>query len=369
MNIFRNFLTGFLIGIANLIPGVSGGTFALILGVYERLITFLNSINLRRILHLLQLLRQWLTSGFKHGKRQELIAYLKENDYPFMAVIGLGAIICIVTMSSVMKYLLLNHFTYTYAYFFGLIILSVIIPWRMIKTLRPFLALPLLGGILLTVLVTAGVNPYDKALNKSTMLEQQYLDQQNQAVKPGSTGQTDKTVPLSYIGKYTSGEYLNIFFCGIIAISAMVLPGVSGSLVLILMNQYFAVISALANIRALLIDDLLFLAAMSLGIGIGLLSFARFIEFAFRRFHDSMVCFLVGLIGGSLYALWPFKGIEVIGKYYVKEGSAVQLIEDYTVYTNANILPHDLTVTMIAVLFVALGMGTMQFFLRWEKNS
>lgn len=364
---FKHFLTGFLIGLANLIPGVSGGTFALILGVYERLINFLNAINSAHILTGTKHFYLWLKSCFNAQEGRELRDYLVDNDYPFMAVLGLGAILCIVAMSSLMKYLLLNHFVYTYAYFFGLIVLSVAIPWRMVKKWRLPLTLPLLAGIFLTIFISCSVNPYDKSLSKSEILEKQYQSQQGLSVKslPSDTTSTSK---FSYIGKYNGGEYIYIFFCGVIAISAMVLPGVSGSLVLILMNQYFAVISALANIRNLLVDDLLFLGAMTLGIVFGLLSFARLIEFAFKKFHDPMVSFLIGLILGSLYSLWPFKHAEVIAHYYVKQGSSIQVIENYTVYTNMNIVPDDIGVALVSTAIAIAGMVTMYFFLRQEKQ-
>jgi putative membrane protein len=366
MNILRGFITGFLIGLANLIPGVSGGTFALILGIYERLISFLNSITPRTVYELIQLAFLWLKSGFKKTHGRELRNYLEARDYPFMSIIASGALVCIVAMSTVMKYLLLHHFIYTYSYFFGLIVLSVVIPWRMIKVPTPLLLLPLIAGILLTIGVTASVNPYEKSLGKSQLLQQEYQTQQlseNHSDK-NSAVQLQK---FAYTGKYNSGEYLYIFICGVIAISAMVLPGVSGSLVLILMNQYFAVISAIANIRNLLLDDLLFLSAMALGIIVGLLSFSRVIEYALRKFHDIMVAFLVGLIGGSLYSLWPFKQAEVIPEYFVKEGAFIQLIENFTVYSNVNILPADLHTTMTAVAVVVAGMVTMLFFVRKEK--
>ncbi|WP_136808065.1 DUF368 domain-containing protein [Desulfosediminicola flagellatus] len=366
MNWFKQFTIGFLIGIANLIPGVSGGTFALILGVYERLIIFLNEINSTHILTGIQRVFYWIKSGFSTQQGKELRKFLTDNDYPFMTVLGLGAIVCIVSLSSLMKYLLLYHFSYTYAFFFGLIILSVAIPWRMIKRWRILLTIPLLAGIFLTIFISYSVNPYEKSLSKSEMLEKQYQSQHASTLTntPEKPQTTDK---FAYIGKYTSGEYIYIFFCGIIAISAMVLPGVSGSLVLILMNQYFAVISALANIRSLLLDDLLFLGSMALGIVFGLLSFARFIEYAFKKFHDPMVSFLTGLILGSLYSLWPFKHPEIIAHYFVKEGNSIQRIDNYTVYTNVNIMPGDLRTASISVAIAIAGMVTMYFFLRQEK--
>lgn len=365
MNWLREFTTGFLIGLANLIPGVSGGTFALVLGVFERLIHFLNNVNIRSISFILRLFGGWITSGCKNDQWHTLTTYLREKDYPFMAVIGFGAVVCIAVMSSVMKYLLLQHFTYTYAYFFGLIVLSVVIPWRMIRSLKPVLLLPAFAGILLTVWITASVNPYDKAIAKSEILHEQYQVQQSSATEKTESESDSKFI---YVGKYTSTEYLTIFSCGIIAISAMVLPGISGSLVMILMNQYFAVISAVANIRNLLLDDLLFLSAMALGIGVGLLSFARMIDFALRKFHDPMISFLVGLICGSLYSLWPFKKAEIIPDFYTKEGATIERINDYLVYSNVNIMPADMETGAIATVIVLAGMATMLFFVLQEKK-
>lgn len=369
MHWFKTFLVGFLIGLANLIPGVSGGTFALILGVYERLIGFLNTVNAASIITILGHFASWLRSGLQPAKGRVLLGYVQEKDYPFMAVLGLGAISCILTLSSLMKYLLLNHFTPTYGYFFGLIVLSVVIPWRMIKIFRLALLLPLLAGALLTVWVTAGVNPYDKTLSKSELLEVEYQRQQQEtAIASASSTVPEEAGTFAYIGKYSTGEYLYIVLCGVVAISAMVLPGISGSLVLILMNQYFAVISAIANIGNLLLDDLLFLAAMASGIVIGLVSFARCIDFAFRRFHDTMVSFLVGLIVGSLYALWPFKKAEIIASYFVKEGTAITRIDNYLVYSNVNTLPPDSRSAIIAFIAVVAGMITMFYFIRKENG-
>ena len=364
MNIIRDFITGFLIGLANLIPGVSGGTFALILGVYERLISFLNNIGLSSIIELLQLITAWLSSGFKRKKWSVLLNYLRENDYHFMGVLCLGALVCIFSLSSLMKYLLINHFSITYGYFFGLIILSVIVPWRMLKSIKPLLILPTLLGVVLTVGVTVAVNPYDKAVNKSELLKQSYITQQTE-----NNGEQTTNDKLQFVGKYSAGEYLYIFICGTIAISAMVLPGISGSLVLILLNQYFAVISAVANIRALLLDDILFLGCMAAGIVFGLISFARIIEYAFKRFHDPMISFLIGLIIGSLYSLWPFKKGVVIPEFYLKEGSSIEVIRDYTVYSNINILPDSSAVLTTAAVAIIAGMITMSLFLKQDRTG
>lgn len=365
MQWLKTFVVGFLIGLANLIPGVSGGTFALILGVYERLIGFLNRIDLGSIVTLSTHFFHWLKSGFRRDAGKKLRSYLLEQDYHFITIIGIGALTCIVALSSLMKYLLVHQFTPTYGFFFGLIVLSVVIPWRMIKQFRTWLLLPLAMGILLTVWVTAGVNPYEKVLSKSELLKEQYHGQQLTVAETDAT--TAAAGKFSYIGKYTPKEYLYIAFCGVVAISAMVLPGISGSLVMILMNQYFTVISAIANLKNLLLDDLLFLASMGCGIVVGLLCFARFIDFALRRFHDPMVSFLVGLIIGSLYALWPFKQAVIIPSYYVKAGSGIERIDNFLVYSNINILPPDTTTALIALLAVVAGMITMFFFVKKDQ--
>ncbi|WP_419174543.1 DUF368 domain-containing protein [Desulfosediminicola sp.] len=364
MQTLKNFSIGFLIGLANLIPGVSGGTFALILGVYERLIHFLNQLGPKSVRTLLSLISQLFRSGFTRDNRTRLWRYLQENDYPFMSILALGALVCIFSMSALMKHLLLHHFVYTYAYFFGLIIVSILVPWKMIKRRHIALILPALIGIILTVSITATVDPYQKALHKSELLQTEFIGDSTQS---GQSLQQTATAPLSYVGKYSSGEFAFIFICGVLAISAMVLPGVSGSLVLILLGQYFTVISAIAGISSLLLDDISFLAAMALGIVVGLLSFARVIEYALTRFHDLTVSFLIGLIGGSLYTLWPFKRAEIIAEYYVKNGSMIEKIDNFQVYSNINILPDDLKTAMVALAIVIAGMATMIPFIRGGK--
>lgn len=360
----KTFFVGFLIGLANLIPGVSGGTFALILGVYERLIAFLNNINISSIAALLSALLAWFASGFSRDAGCRLARELKERDYPFIAMLGCGSLVCILSLSAVMKYLLTHQFSATYGYFFGLIVLSVLIPWRMVKRMRPMLILPLIAGIGLTIWVTASVNPYEKTLAKSELLKDQYQIQTD--TRQVATEETD--TKFRYIGKYSTTEYLYIIFCGMVAISAMVLPGISGSLVLILMNQYFTVISAIANLSNLLLDDMLYLGAMAVGIAIGLISFARVIDFGLKRYHDPMISFLIGLIIGSLWALWPFKQVEVIADYYVKEGALIERLENVVVYTNINVWPQEMTTALVAGTMVIVGLITMVPFIRSEKQ-
>ncbi len=361
----RDFITGFLIGLANLIPGVSGGTFALILGVYERLITFFSRITSKKLLEAIHLALDWIKSGCAVTQGKLLWTFIKEHDGPFMAILLLGTISSILTLSSLMKALLLDHFTLTYGYFFGLIIPSVLVPWQMLKKPRAAFLLPVLAGVFLTVALTMAVDPYEKAVHKSALLKNSEQQQINLKAQPNQDSQQTR---LHYIGKYSSAEYLYIFVCGAIAISAMVLPGISGSLVLILLGQYFAVISAIANIKALLVDDLFFLGIMALGIVFGMLSFARCIKYALQKWHDPVMSFLVGLILGSLYTLWPFKEAHLIEQYYLKEGARLEIIENFAVHSNVNILPQDTASAVLTLAAVIAGIVTMWFFLLVNKR-
>ncbi len=373
----KHIVTGFIIGIANLIPGVSGGTFALIFGVYERLIKCINSINGVTLKKGLTLKIHWVTSGFKKEAFNDLVAWLKENDYPFIMMILLGAALSILALSKLMAFLLVNHFEYTYAYFFGLIILSILIPYKFIKKKGVVQIVALIAGIALTVGVAAQVNPAEKVAKKSALMQVRY-DAEN---APEVLVQGHVNAPLvndsffRFTHKYSMGELLFIFIAGALAISAMVLPGVSGSLVLILLGQYFAVVSAIAAFQTDLliehfinIDYLLFLGVMALGLVIGLLGFSRLIEFVLNRYHDTTISFLVGLIAGSLYPLWPFKEFIVIDNY-VKSGSAVDVIKEFKAYTNINTLPGDTTTAIVAVVFMLLGVATMVYFVKKESGE
>jgi putative membrane protein len=155
---------------------------------------------------------------------------------------------------------------------------------------------------------------------------------------------------------------------GAIAISAMVLPGISGSLVLILLGQYYEIISAISALRAPTIDIVLLLAAFGIGMAAGLPLFARLVGFVLQRFHDQTMAFLTGLMVGSLYALWPFKRTEVLD-LYARVGERITLVRDTLVHTNRNALPGGLTEALLAALFCLAGIGCMAFFVRREIEA
>ncbi len=358
----KDLFVGFCIGVANIIPGVSGGTFLLVFGIYERVIGAINKLSIHSARMAMRHLWLLVAARRKQEARTASRAFVEHMDFAFMARILIGAGIAIVALSSLMKYLLKNHFPYTYAFFFGLILVSAAIPYRLLS--RKHWSLPAFGiaGAALTILVTATVNPYDKVRIKSEQYRVQY---EQEIANQSNAGQTSG---IAFSGKYQIREYVMIFIAGAAAVSAMVLPGISGSLVLILLGQYYEVIAAIAGLRTLAFDNLLFLAIFALGMVLGLIAFARLVGYVFKRWYNPTMAFLLGLMIGSLYALWPFKETVVIDQY-VKEDGVIRLVQDVVVYTNTNTLPPSASQFGLALFSCAVGALIMAFFVRRETES
>ncbi len=357
-------LHGFAFGLANIIPGVSGGTFALVLGFYERLLGFINRINPAELKELLSLKLVWMRKPTDRERWNVLHRQLSEKDWYWIMRLGAGALACIFLLSSLMDFLLEEHFEITYAFFFGLILLSIAVPWKLMKhkALPQYVAL--LAGIALTVGLAAAVNPYDKVEKKSEIYKVRYEQQvQSGEILPAKA----EDVKFKYTGKYSPAEFGMIFVAGMIAVSAMILPGVSGSLMLILMGQYFVVIKAVSGLKTLMLDQFVFLGIFAVGMAFGILVTARIVEWALNKFHDSTMAFLTGLIVGSLYALWPFKEVRVLD-VYLKDGGLIKLMEDSRVYTNINQLPSDMGLLLPALVCAVVGMAMMFFFMKKDPD-
>ncbi len=359
-------LIGFCLGMANIIPGVSGGTFLLIFQIYERVFAAISCINKTSILYAGQLLFNLLFQSGKQRHWKQLTGFLMETDFFFLLKLVAGAGCAVVILSRLMKYLMEVHFSSTYALFFGLILVSILIPVKMLKNRRLILLVPLVIGAGLTIYVTWAVNPYDKVERKSAMYQQQYEDEAGHRI---SSDQDSPARAFEVSGKYAIQEYGYIFFCGAVAVSAMVLPGISGSLVLILMGEYFAVISAISGLTALKLDDIAFLCSFSVGLVIGGIFFARLLHAVLKKWYDVTMAFLIGLMAGSLYALWPFKKYIVMAEQYVPSDAGIAVIENVRVYTNVNVLPDPGQGLFPAVFFFAAGCVIMSFFIRTEASG
>lgn len=288
-DIIPTIFKGGLLGIANIIPGVSGGTMALVLGIYERLIKSLNSIDVGFIKTALGV------ATFKPGSFDKLKAELNRIDFWFIVSLGIGAVLAILASSRLIIYLLTEHHDPTYGFFLGLILVSIIVPCKMFKKFGAKELVMILLAAGLTLGVTNSMSGEENLANA----------QKKHAMKEAKAKGVDAAVAGSE--SIDTAKLGWLFVSAAIAISAMILPGISGSFLMILMGVYFDILEAIARF------DLIVLAVFAAGIGVGLLLFARLLNFVFDNYYDLTIGFLVGLMFGSLYGLWPFKNFEMVG--------------------------------------------------------
>ncbi|MDQ7087743.1 MAG: DUF368 domain-containing protein [Acidobacteriota bacterium] len=308
------FVDGVLIGIANIIPGVSGGTFALILGIFDRLVGAINNLSPRTFQVALDALRR----RFDSASRQALAAEWRRLDAGFLVLLGLGAVVAILSCSFLIDYLLKVHYSPTLAFFIGLILPSVSIPWSMMEQrgMR-------LGWALPGVALTLGIS----------------------LVAPGAGGGTD--------------NLLVAFLAGAIAISAMILPGISGSYVLLVMGQYQVMLNKLTGFQRGLADGRIDLGALAwllslvTGLAVGIVLFARLLNYLLDHRRSATMAFLIGLLIGSLWVLWPFKEIAAGAAVTGRDGEVKQEIR---IATAPNRLPETGAELALATAALAAGL-------------
>ncbi|MCK5696422.1 MAG: DUF368 domain-containing protein, partial [Desulfobacula sp.] len=291
---------------------------------------------------------------------KSFIDFLEKNDFIFLFKLIVGAVAAIICLSSLMKYLIVYHFSVTYALFFGLILSSIVIPVKMLTDKKAYLILFIILGVVSTIYVTIAVNPYEKVKMKSASYEGQYL--KNKEIKQDKS---DNKV-FSFTGKYTLDEYIYASVCGAIAVSAMVLPGISGSLVLILMGEYFEVVSAISGLKTLNVDNVVFLGCFAIGIILGGLLFSKLINLVLKRYYNATMAFLIGLMAGSLYALWPFKKSIIMAQQYFKLDGVIGIAQNVRIYTNINEIPQIGTQLYISLVSFIIGCIIMAFFIGKE---
>ena len=244
---FILFIKGMSMGIANVIPGVSGGTIALITGIYEDLINSLKSFDTKS----LKLITLIDISGFiKHT-----------NLYFLLAVFG-GSIVSVFSIASLFKYLFINYPILIWAFFFGLIISSIYFVGKRISKWNTATIFSLIIGTLVAI-------------------------------------------SLSFMTPASENDNLFfVFICGIIGISGMMLPGLSGSFILILMGNY-----KLLMVTAVTELNILLLSVFFLGSAFGLMSFSHILSWVFKHYKNQTLALLTGFILGSLSIIWPWKEV------------------------------------------------------------
>ena len=334
-------LKGCCIGVANIIPGVSGGTMAVMLGIYERLIRALHHIGFSTARKLLAIFT------LKRGAISEARAELHRIDFGFLIAITFGALLAVVASARLIIYLLNEQHDPTYGFFFGLVLTSVIIPFKMLKrfTAKECVSLLLAAG--LTVGLTLGMSGEKRLESEQRKHELSYK------LRPGKEGQlsgnaiagseVSTVIPqeASKDANHAVGVLLYLFLCSAIAVSAMILPGISGSFIFLLLGVYFDVLAAVNN------RDWIVIGFVALGGIAGLLAFTRLLNYVLERHHDLTVSFLIGLMLASLYGLWPFRSYAMVGEERID---------------TAHILPQANMNLVITVLAALIGCGVVLLF-------
>ena len=328
---------GCLIGVAFIIPGVSGGTMAIVLGIYERLIRALHQIGFSTVQKCLGAIT------LKKDKISEAHAELRRIDVGFLAALVIGATLAIKALSALIVYLLKNQHDPTHGFFCGLILASIIIPAKMLKRFTGQAFISMLIAIALTVGLSLSITGEDRLENARKKDELEESRRFNVSATGKITPETDRErVDYSVI------KLLYLFFCGAVSASAMILPGISGSFLLMFLGVYFDVLAAVNHLGWLV------LAIFAAGCGIGLLAFTRLVNYVLERYRDLTISFLIGLMVGSLYRLWPFWNFEFVGRERIDV---------------AHIIPQvNMNMLITALAFLA-GCGVILLFYRFDQRE
>ena len=267
------FLKGMAMGISDLIPGISGGTIALLLGIYKDFISSLKSINYKSFIYLIRL-------DFKKLNNQLNLC--------FLLPVFFGILSSIFIFSSLISFLLLDYKVLLFSFFFGLIFFSSI---RLISSLKPTSTLDFF-----TVFVGL-------------------------------------VIGLSFFfvsSLSTSNSIFSIFLAGFIAISAMLLPGISGSYILLILGKYEFMLDSISSFNW--INILIF----SLGAITGILSFSKMIHYLLKNYYRSTIFFLSGLMMGALNKVWPW---QLDNKIVLPEGD---ILMPFIIFILSGIISYNL---------------------------
>ncbi|MCB9335950.1 MAG: DUF368 domain-containing protein [Flavobacteriales bacterium] len=285
-------LKGIAMGAADVVPGVSGGTIAFITGIYEELLETIDSVNLK---------------CFKVLKEQGLKGLWKHINGNFLAALFLGIGISIVSLAKLITYLMEHHAVLLWSFFFGLIISSIYLVGRVIKKWDIAKIIGLILGSAIAYYITI-LPPMEN---------------------PDA---------LWYV-----------FLSGALAICAMILPGISGSFILLLLGSYELVLSSIKDLKLSII------AIFAVGCITGLLSFSKLLNWMFKKYHDLTVAILTGFLVGSLNKIWPWK--TSLSYRTNSHGESVPFIQE-------NILPQNFegdNQLWLAIVFALVGLGLIIF--------
>lgn len=269
----RVFLCGILMGIADAIPGISGGTIALLLGIYEELIGSISNFNI---------------SLFQNLKKKGIKYCWNKINGNFLLSLISGVLLSLVSFVKIFSILIQKYPLFIWSFFLGLILATLFVINRNIKKWNIVNFILIFIFIFLTILLTIIAPSYSENIN------------------------------LFYI-----------MICGIIASSAMILPGISGSLILVILGVYSLIISALDNLEYNII--LVFL----IGCIIGIINFSKIIKWLFHKYRDYTFSIMLGLVIGSIYKVWPWtkSNIDDLSNKYILLSILIAFIGFILIYT------------------------------------
>lgn len=253
---------GIGMGAADVVPGVSGGTIAFITGIYEELINSIKSVNLKALK---------LLFSFK------IVEFWNTINGTFLLSVLLGIGISVFSLAKGLQYLLENHPVLVWSFFFGLIVASAIYVAKSIKKWNISTIIAGIAGIVFAYFITV-ITPAEA--NTTTWF---------------------------------------IFISGAIAICAMILPGISGSFILVLLGMYKFILDAVGNLQITVI------LTFMLGAAIGIIAFSNVLSWLLKKFHNQTIAVLAGFMVGSLNKVWPWK--QVTETFTDRHGEIKPLVE------------------------------------------
>jgi putative membrane protein len=256
-------------GAPNIVPGVSGGTMALVLGIYEELINSIKAVLNRE--------------AIKHLLRFHIRQGLALIPWQFLLSVAIGIFLAVFTMSHFVEWVLGEYPSLLWGFFFGLVLASI---FTVSRSIERWGILPVLGIVL---------------------------------------GAAGTYLLVGMVPVETPNTWWFLFLSGALAISAMVMPGLSGAFILVLLGKYEYLLSAVTN------GDIVPLLWVIAGAAVGIVTFAQILSWLFKRYHDMTVAVLVGMLVGSLRKIWPWKDANF-----------------------ANILPAEFTWEVGATIFLAI---------------
>lgn len=289
-------LRGMAMGSSDIVPGVSGGTMALILGIYEELIDSIRAIG-----------RPALWRAAVRFRIKEVFQLV---NWQFLLAVGIGILLAILILARPLEWMLVHQPVYLWSFFFGLVVASAYTVSKRIPKWN--------GKLILTLVIGTAVAFYIVGL-----------------------------VPAQ-----TPDTWWFLILSGALASCAMILPGLSGAFILFILGKYATVLSAVNN------RDIVTIALIGIGAAVGLVTFAQVLSWLLKKYHDYTLAVLIGLMLGSLRKLWAWKDdvawlVDEAGEYILDSHGEIQVIKQI------NVLPDVSTTAGITETGLAIGLAIL----------